>query len=74
MPLRKIDGEGVKPCRNPEHYPPMYRSYMEAGAYEWTCPGCGHKTYFEVSRAIWTHEKYVYNGAAVERTFVCAAR
>jgi rubredoxin len=72
MPLRKID-DPTKVCRDPQHRPPAYQVF-EAGAYEWTCPACGHKTYFEVTRAIWKHEKYVYDGGAVETTFVCAAR
>jgi predicted RNA-binding Zn-ribbon protein involved in translation (DUF1610 family) len=50
--IKKLpDCEGwrhVKVCKNPEHNPPSH-IVLEPGAYEHTCPGCGHKTVFRVT-------------------------
>ena len=48
MPLRKLS-EQERPCPNREHNPPSM-IVLSPGTYEYTCPGCGSKMVFTVSR------------------------
>lgn len=50
MPLKKVAGV-PPPCLHPEHGPPGHMVYRD-GAYEWTCPGCGHVTRFTVRNVL----------------------
>lgn len=50
MPLRKI-ADLPQPCRNPDHDPPTM-IVLEPGVYEHTCPGCGNKVVFTVTKAM----------------------
>lgn len=36
-------------CQDPEHEPPTMRVFAP-GTYEHTCPGCGHKGTFTISK------------------------
>jgi len=51
MILKEIENNK---CENPEHNPldPSFYSYyllLNAGIYEWKCPGCGQKTVFKIT-------------------------
>lgn len=48
---KKIGEIGDTLCRHPEHSPPSMQVF-EPGIYEHTCPGCGAKTIFNVTRPI----------------------
>jgi hypothetical protein len=57
MPLKKIS-DIPRPCICREHNPPSHMVYS-SGIYEWTCPACGHKQKFTVSRPLWGHRKEI---------------
>lgn len=49
MPKKsKVEKWSVPACRHPEHNPPGMIS-LPPGAYEHSCPACGHSTTFTVS-------------------------
>jgi hypothetical protein len=58
MPFRKLPDavkkwqEGYQPCRHPEHNPPNM-IVLEDGAWEYTCPGCGHRQIVIVNGPTW---------------------
>lgn len=54
MSTRKIAQPIPRPCRDPEHAPPKYRSYTP-GTYEHRCPSCGHKTVFTIEQVLYEH-------------------
>lgn len=44
--LKKVK-DNYPVCFHPAHHPPMH-IVLEPGEYEYTCPGCGHVTIFNV--------------------------
>lgn len=50
MPLRRIgDVRETKPCRHPEHNPPMH-IVLPDGVYEHECPSCHSRQIFTVEK------------------------
>lgn len=50
MPFKKLSDDPLWnefPCSHREHDPPNM-IVLEPGSYEYTCPGCGHVTYFQI--------------------------
>lgn len=50
MPTKKIADEPM-PCLNRQHDPPGHMVY-QPGTHEHTCPGCGYRQTFRVSRMV----------------------